>query len=123
MRGESTISPEMTGKLVSAYQALQGTVDAAAPAAVTGLPEDRTLAQEIRLAVGSPACVDLTGFTRDVADAARRPPRCCDGSPPRFRSASGDSDDERRRGMSPAEIIARNGQVGFRERRGYQIHG
>ncbi len=25
MRGESTISPEMTGKLVSAYQALQGT--------------------------------------------------------------------------------------------------
>jgi len=34
LRGESTISPEMTGKLVSAYQALQGTVDAVAPAAV-----------------------------------------------------------------------------------------
>jgi two-component system nitrate/nitrite response regulator NarL len=32
MRGESTISPEMTGKLVTAFQALQGRPDALAPA-------------------------------------------------------------------------------------------
>lgn len=36
--------------------------------AITGLAEDRALAGQIRLAVGSPACIDLTGYTRDVAE-------------------------------------------------------
>lgn len=38
VRGESTISPEMTGKLVNAFQALRTDTEAAAPAAVDADP-------------------------------------------------------------------------------------
>ncbi len=50
MRGESTISPEMTGKLVSAYQALQGQPEAAAPSndpVQTLSPRERQILAEI----------------------------------------------------------------------------
>jgi len=54
MRGESTISPEMTGKLVTAYQALQLQPEAAAPAVepdpVQSLsPREREILGEIAL--------------------------------------------------------------------------
>ncbi|HMN81300.1 MAG TPA: glycosyltransferase family 9 protein [Burkholderiaceae bacterium] len=35
---------------------------------ITGLKEDRPLAQDLVLSCGSPACVDLTGYTRDVRE-------------------------------------------------------
>jgi two-component system nitrate/nitrite response regulator NarL len=38
MRGESTISPEMTGKLVTAFQALRTDTETAAPAAADADP-------------------------------------------------------------------------------------
>jgi len=50
VRGESTISPEMTGKLVSAYQALQGQPEAQAPSKdpVQGLsPREKQILAEI----------------------------------------------------------------------------
>jgi two-component system nitrate/nitrite response regulator NarL len=52
MRGESTISPEMTGKLVTAFQALQAQPDAPAPTASTDAvqnlsPREREILGEI----------------------------------------------------------------------------
>ena len=52
MQGESTISPEMTGKLVTAYQALQAAPEAAVPASASDLvqslsPREREILAEI----------------------------------------------------------------------------
>jgi two-component system nitrate/nitrite response regulator NarL len=68
VRGESTISPEMTGKLVSAYQAL-GSAPVAAPAAADGVQALSPREQQILAEIARGASNKEIARTLDIAEA------------------------------------------------------
>ena len=72
MRGESTISPEMTGKLVTAFQALQGSAPAAAAAAAVAQDPVQALSpreRQILAEIARGASNKEIARTLDIAEA------------------------------------------------------